>query len=427
MEPISYPPAGTIVRRMARTLLLGAFVVATAVSAFTATYNVIHRFSGGADGATAYAGLVFDTAGNLYGTAVNGGSGFGVVFRLKPMPVDGWRETVLYTFTGGSDGANPFSRVTLNAAGNVYGTTEFGGDPACSCGVVFKLTPTSTGPWKETVLHAFTDSPDGANPRIGSDLIFDAAGNLYGTTPSGGSSFLGTLFRLSPTANGPWNETVLHSFANGGTDPNGPLVFDAAGNLYGTSASGGAFDLGTAFKLSPTMPDSWTETTVYEFGDQSWAPSGGVIFDGAGNLYGTAMLGPFPDFCGGNGCGVVFQLSPDGKGGWNYTNIYTSHGHRDGAFPAAGLTFDAAGNLYGTTTLSGHADDIVDVPHRDGTVFELSPGAGGWQETILHWFGTPRAGAHPQSTLVRDSAGRIYGTTPEGGGSGQGVVFKIVP
>jgi uncharacterized repeat protein (TIGR03803 family) len=204
-------------------------------------------------------------------------------------------------------------------------------------------------------------------------------------------------------------------------------VLDAAGNFYGTSSGGGGFGQGTVFKLSPTGPDSWTESILHEFGDQSWAPAGGVIFDGAGNLYGTAMFGPFPDFCGGNGCGVVYQLSPDGRGGWNYNNIYVYHGHRDGAFPNAGLTFDAAGNLYGTTTVSGHDDDIVNTPHRDGTVFELSPVAGVWQETILHWFGTPTVGAHPQSKLVRDAAGAIYGTTPDGGPFGWGVLFKIVP
>jgi hypothetical protein len=185
--------------------------------------------------------------------------------------------------------------------------------------------------------------------------------------------------------------------------------------------------LGTVFKLSPIGGDSWTETVIYNGGDQSWLLNGGVIFDSAGNLYGTAMNGPRPDFCGGNGCGVVFQLSPDGNGGWIYTNIYVFHGHRDGAFPAAGLTFDAAGNLYGTTTLSGHDDDIANTPQRFGTVFELSPVTGGWQETILHWFGTPRSGARPQSKLVRDAAGTVYGTTPEGGPFGQGVVFKIVP
>jgi uncharacterized repeat protein (TIGR03803 family) len=289
------------------------------------------------------------------------------------------------------------------------------------------LTRGKSAPWKETVLHAFTGGDDGANPEIGSGLIFDAAGNLDGTTYGGGTFFGGTLFRLSPSGNGGWNETVLYSFGNGATLPDGPLVFDAGGNLYGTSAGGGAFDMGTVFKLSPGAGDTWTETVIYEFGDRSWAPSGGVIFDSAGNLDGTAMLGPFPDFCGGNGCGVVFQLSPDGNGGWTYTNIYTFHGHRDGAFPAAGLTLDAAGNLYGTTTVSGHDDDIVNTPFRSGTVFELSPVGGGWQEIILHWFGTPRAGGDPQSNLVRDAAGTVYGTTPEGGAFGQGVVFKIVP
>ena len=427
MKESSFSRARTIVRQLSRTVLLATFIVATAADAFTATYHVIHRFTGGIDGGGAYAGVVFDAAGNLYGTAVSGGSGDGVVFRLSPIKGGGWKETVLYTFTGGNDGSQPHGGVILDGAGNVYGTTTFGGDPGCSCGVVFMLTPAKSAPWKETVMHAFTPRNDGANPGIGSGLIFDVAGNLYGTTDEGGDFFGGTFFRLSPSGNGSWNETVLYSFGNGGTLPNGPLVFDAAGNLYGTSAGGGAFDMGTVFKLSPVGPDNWTETVLYEFGGQSWNPNGGVIFDPAGNLYGTAMLGPFPDFCGGNGCGVVFQLSPNGNGNWNYTNIYTYHGHRDGAFPAAGLTFDAAGNLYGTTTMSGHDDDIVYTPFRFGTVFELSPANGGWQETILHWFGTPRSGARPQSKLVRDATGTVYGTTPEGGGLGQGVVFKIVP
>jgi len=417
--------ARTILHRLGGTLLLSAFLV-TSTLAFGATYHVIRRFDAGkGGGATAYAGLVLDTTGNLYGTASKGGSGFGVVFRLQPLPGGAYKEVVLYNFTGGRDGSTPAGRVTLDSAGNVYGTTAFGGDPACSCGLVFMLKPGKTGKWKETVLHAFTDSADGSVPN--GDLIFDAAGNLYGTTFGGGGHFDGTLFRLSPSGHGAWNETVLYAFGDGAAHPNGPLVFDAASQLYGTSSNGGAFDLGTVFRLSPGTGDTWTETVLYEFGDRSWAPTGGVIFDSAGSLYGTAMFGPFPDFCGGNGCGVVFQLAPDGGGGWNYTNIYVFHGHHDGAFPAAGLTFDAAGNLYGTTTLSGHDDDIVNVPDHYGTVFELTKGSGGWQETILHRFGTPNRGAHPQCTLLLDSGGTIYGTAPDGGLLGQGVAFKIVP
>src|ERR1035441_332430 len=215
----------------------------------TAQEKVLHNFNNnGTDGTNPRAGLIFDAAGNLYGTTENGGTnGVGTVFELTPTAGGGWTETVLYSFCSQAnctDGYQPWAGLIFDAAGNLYGTTVYGGtaDTTCSyCGTVFELTPNGSGGWTETVLHSFGDGTDGFYPSAG--LIFDAAGNLYGTTAMGGTydyPWDGTVFELTPAAGGGWTEKVLYSFG-GGTDgywPEAGLIFDAAGNLYGTTYSG---------------------------------------------------------------------------------------------------------------------------------------------------------------------------------------------
>jgi uncharacterized repeat protein (TIGR03803 family) len=246
-------------------------------------------------------------------------SGCGVVFKLSPSSA-GWKETVLHTFSGHADGSYPLSPLLLDSSGNLYGTTADGGDVhVCSgggCGVAFELSPLSGGGWKETVLHTFTGGLDGANPITG--LIRDSAGNLYGTTYAAGDLSrcnlhgCGTVFQLSPQAPG-WNITNLQTFGGGqnGANPAGALLMDAAGNLFGTTQLGGNTGAcfggcGTVFELSFTA-GRWRETLLHAFtasGKDGYQPLGGLIFDSAGNLYGTTSLG------GTNGAGIVYEVTP---------------------------------------------------------------------------------------------------------------------
>jgi uncharacterized repeat protein (TIGR03803 family) len=322
--------------------------------------------------------------------------GCGTVFELSPTAGGGWTETVLYSFcsqSGCADGSYPYASLIFDAAGNLYGTTSNGGTNYCNgpygsnCGTVFKLSPTVGGGWTETVLHNFIDDgTDGWGSQAG--LILDAAGNLYGTTTYGGNNGngcgeygCGTVFEVSPTVGGGWTETVLYAFPNyAGTDgymPFASLIMDADGNLYGTTVAGGSYyedqgGGGTAFELSPTGDGGWTETKLYSFGNglDAVGPYAGLIFDAAGNLYGTACC------AGTNYNGGVFELSPT-VGGWTETVLYnfcSENGCIDGGTPLGSLIFDAAGNLYGTTQDGG--------TYTYGTAFELTPQA---QLTIVNF------------------------------------------
>ena len=371
----------------------------------------------GADGASPQAGLISDAAGNFYGTASTGGnSAAGSVFELSPNGSGGWTEKQLYSFGAGLDGKFPTAGLVLDANGNLYGTTSAGG--VRGSGIVFELSPNGSGGWRETVLRAFDGATDGYDSLAG--LIFDGAGNLYGTTSQGGVNFYGTAFELSPNGRGGWTETVLHSFGAGtdGESPVGNLIWDGAGNLYGTTYSGGTNNLGTVFELSPGGGGGWTETSLYSFsnnGLDAANPAAGLVFDNAGNLYGTTFWG------GSDNWGAVFELSHNGGGGWMETVLYSfQFNNSDGTSPEAGLILDAAGNLFGTTVNGGSA--------YYGTAFELSPsGGGGWTETVLHNFGGAMDGSVPEAGLIMDHAGNLYGTTGLGG-SGEpavGTVFEI--
>ena len=312
------------------------------------TLAILYAFTG-ADGANPYAGLIFDAAGNLYGTTYLGGStacpyGCGVVFKLKPNPDGTWTESVLHSFTG-PDGAAPLAGLIFDAAGNLYGTTANGG--ADNNGVVFKLTPGPDGTWTESVLYSFTGGADGANPWL-AGLVFDAAGNLYGMTEGGGGSGRGVVLKLTPNPDGTWTESVLHSFTGpDGSFPFAGLILDAAGNLYGTTddgGSGGCTDgCGVVFKLAPNPDGTWTESVLYSFRllGGGARPHAGLTFDAAGNLYGTTLKGGAYDY------GVVFKLAPSSTG-WKETVLHTFGGL--GKYPFAPVIFDPAGNLYGTTS-----------------------------------------------------------------------------
>ena len=309
----------------------------------TGKEKVLHSFSGFADGANPFAGVIRDSAGNIYGTTDFGGaSGQGVVFKLDASGT----ETILHNFTGGADGGSPRSGLIRDSAGNIYGTTEYGG--ASGQGTVFKVDATGT----ESVLYSFTGGTDGASP-IGS-LVRDSAGNLYSTTFSGGASGVGVVFKLDTRG----KETVLHSFA-GGTDGQYPwagLVRDSDGGLYGTTFYGGASNYGVVFKVDA----AGTETVLYSFtgGADGGNPTAGVIRDSAGNLYGTTNIGGAP----GMGYGVVFELDMAGT----ETVLHTFTGGAGGANPVGGLIRDTAGNLYGTTQDGGSGSGV-------GLVFELTP------------------------------------------------------
>lgn len=400
-----------------------AFALATTMFtalAFGSEYKVLYRFAGGAgDGGEPRAGLIFDGAGNLYGTTVRGGpNDHGSVFKLSPNPDGTWTESVIYFFQGGTDGSFPEARLVFDAGGNLYGTTVHDGDPTSyqGCGTVFKLSPNPDGTWTESVIHRFNDQ-DGNSPY--GRVIFDPAGNLYGTTYFGGQTHSGTVFKLAPNPDGTWTETVLHSFlGKDGAEPMAGLAFDSSGNLLGTTGYGGKFLAGTVFELLPNPDGSWTKKTIHPFHHtDGGGPSTDLTMDTAGNFYGTTFAG------GKYEKGVVFRLKPRGDGTWKERVIHAFQGS-PGYYPDAGVVFDKAGNLYGTTFFGG------DQACRDGcgSVFKLMPMPDGtWKIDILYKFqGHSGTGQAPDGTLVLDAADNVYGTTARGG-KGNGVVFQITP
>jgi len=402
------------------------------------TPRLLYAFTTGRLGANPVAGVISDSAGNLYGTAQDGGAAnYGVAFELIPQSGGSWKEVVLHTFLGGSDGAGPGASLVSDVAGNLYGTTTTGGSQQCSgyseCGgTVFELSPTAHS-WKESVLYRFgKDNNRGLGlfiPTAG--LVLDSAGNLYGTTFEGGSDNCGsygcgTVYKLSPGGGGQWKKESLHIFRGGsdGSNPFGTLVFDGAGNLYGTASGGGASGHGIVFKLSPDSGGKWTESVLYRFqgsgmGDGS-GPLAGVIFDHDGNLYGTTYQGGNSTNCSTYGCGVVFELSPTGAGPWKETVLHSFQG-TDGSNPESTLTFDRAGNLYGCA--APRDGNFV----SGGVVFELSRASKGWIEHVLHTFGKGYDRSGPSGTLILDPEGNIYGATVNGGTDGSGTVFELSP
>jgi uncharacterized repeat protein (TIGR03803 family) len=368
------------------------------------TFSVLSSFTGSTDGGNPWAALIQDGAGNLYGTTEGGGSnGVGTVFKLDTSGT----ETVLYSFTAGTDGGLPLAGLIRDEAGSLYGTTFFGGVFACGCGTVFTLDPTG----KETVLYSFTGYPvDGADPYA--RVVRDRAGNLYGTASSGGAYGDGVVFKLDTTG----KQTVLHTFTGGpdGGFPLGDLILDGAGNLYGTTFYGGkgcALGCGVVFKLNKA--GKFTLLHTFSGTPDGDGPHAGLLRDAAGNLYGTTSNG------GAHGWGTVFKLDKTSK----ETILYSFTGGADGGRTrGSGLVRDPAGNLYGTT-FSGGGGTCQGYGAGCGVVFMVSKSG---KETVLHEF-TGADGAQPRAGLLRDKAGNLYGTTTKGGANDSGVVFKIAP
>jgi uncharacterized repeat protein (TIGR03803 family) len=384
-------------------------------AASASTTQVIYSFAGGNDGEYADTELVVDAAGNLYGTTVQGGkSASGTVFQLSPSG-SGWTHTVLYNFTGGLDGGEPYKGVTLDAHGNLYGTAVTGGNGPCEggCGVTYMVT-NSGGRWTQTVIHNFTGA-DGSGP--GSPVVLDKAGNVYGTTPTGGADGLGVVYQLH-NANGQWTLRIIHTFtggADGATGSAGRVAFDAAGNLYGVATTGGAHQAGVVYKLTPTPTGEWGQQTLYAFKDEpdSGFPYGGLVADKKNNLYGTTY------YSGAHDVGTVYRLSLR-NGTWVETGLYSFRGGSDGSSPISTLAFDKAGNLYGSASEGGATCSC-------GTIFELSSVGGRAIYSTPHRFQGMPDGAFPYDGMVMDSAGNLYGATTHGGTNDDGAIYQLTP
>lgn len=422
---------------MRNKFLCAATVIIVCSFALGQQYGVLWAFGTVPhDGSGSFGNLIFDHAGNLYGTTEGGGvNNGGTVFELSPNPDGIWSEKVLYNFCSSvifhqcTDGSAPVAGLVFDAAGNLYGTTSTGGVATCQsntgCGTAFELTPTQQGTWTETILYNFCSDLvnnrclDGVEPR--SQLIFDGLGNLYGTTTSGGTgnNGRGTIFELSLNA-GQWTHTVLYTFcADGqgricpdGDEPQAGVTFDAAGNLYGTTMSGGAKNsqgTGTVYELSPGA-NGWTETVVFAFSPSGRGlaiPVGTASFGPNGNLYSTASEG-FPG-------GGVFELEPKTR-----TERHFLFNISDGSGPVAGVVVDSKRRaIYGTTVSGGSA--------LGGTVFVINASG---QETVLYNFCQQAKcsdGQYPYAGLIKDAAGILYGTASAGGMNDGGVVFEITP
>jgi uncharacterized repeat protein (TIGR03803 family) len=399
-----------------------------------------------------------------------------ITCALTTMAAQAQTFSVIHNFSGGQDGATPMAGLTMDRAGNLYGTANYGGNAGGNCGLdgcgaVFRLSNRNSS-WLLTPLYDFAGGNDGANPQAAS-VVVGSDGSIFSTTFLGGTgcngSGCGTVFNLQPPASAcktalcPWTETVLHRFTGpDGSGPVGTMVFDPSGNLYGVTLLGGLDGGGTVYQLTA---NNWTENILFHpYG----YPGSGITPDHAGNFYGST-------FAGGNNFGSIYELTPNGSG-WTGNNIYVFADGSDGAYPKAGVIFDPAGNLYGATsnggsgkggtvfqltpsngswiysTLysfsgpnNGHAvvgpagnlvmdaasnlygTTVVDGVNGYGAVFKLTPANGGWTYTSLHDFTNGSDGSYPYSNLVFDTAGNLYGTASAGGANGLGVVFKIAP
>jgi len=417
-----YSVAAHLAVVLAATIGISALLAAPALAQ---NETILYSFAGTPDGWDPGYNLFQDAAGNLYGVTpyggvYNGGTAYELSFQ------DGvWVETILHSFGGTGDGWRPYGGLVMDKAGNLYGTTSG------TSGTVYELTPDGQGNWTETILKIFYDG--GVNVPTGS-LMLDAAGRLYGAAAvCGDSPCYGVVFRLTPpTKKGkPWKYFALYKFRGpkhkDGEIPNGNLVFDAAGDLYGTTWQGGTYNFGTVFELSPT-PRTWMERILYSFQGHSdgLQPNAGLVFDAAGNLYGTTATG------GSYGGGTVYELWPSGES-WTKTVLYSFTGLSDGGIPAAGVTL-RNGSLFGTTEYGGGSPNCK---YGCGVVFGLSPSGGVWTEQVLHAFTSVPDGATPYGGVIFDSVGNLYGDTSFGGmlnsncdyvgEPGCGIVYEISP
>jgi uncharacterized repeat protein (TIGR03803 family) len=345
---------------------------------------------------------------------LGGDHGGGTVFQLSPTP-NGWVQTVLYSFTGGADGGEPYKGVSIDGQGNLYGTAVTGGSGSCEggCGVAYKLT-NSGGTWTQTVIHAFTGGDDGSGP--GARVTIDRSGNVYGMAPTGGAYGLGTIYQIHPHG-GSWRFQVIHSFTGGADGSSGSAgrMFLSQRRLYGAATTGGNYGSGVVFELTPTAVGEWDFRTLYSFRGQPDGsfPYGALLRAPSGKLYGTTYYG------GENGIGAVYELSPRQTGEWNERVIYSFQNGSDGNSPISNLVRDAAGNLYGTTSEGGLGS---------GTIFKLSPiGGGQWTESVVHAFEGSPDGSSSYNGMVVDPFGNFFGATVHGGTADDGCVYQFTP
>ena len=385
--------------------------------------KVLYDFQGGTDGYRPFGPLVFDSAGNLYGTTYYGGNekcdlGCGTVFELSPDAHGGWTETVLYRFTGGADGQQPGSGLILDSQGNLYGTTIGSGADNCvpKCGSAFELSPGKNG-WTITVLHAFKGGKDGG--IVAGGLTADAAGNLYGTSVSFGPAGHGTVFRLSDSGNG-WELKTLHAFGSDqrGSNPQGSIVVSASGTaIYGAAGYGGADGYGVVYSLTLNSKGQWAERVLHTFpgGKAGGNPTFGLSSDPVGNLFGIALNTA-------KNMNLVYELLPNAKGGWTERTIYRFN------YPRSGQPDGAGGNIL--VSQRGEAFGFGGGGSAGyGTIYELGESGGKWRESLLFTFEGASGGILPSGPPIMDANGNLYGVTVEGGsdcpGGSCGVVFEF--
>jgi uncharacterized repeat protein (TIGR03803 family) len=396
--------------RISMTLPILFALLLCAHTALAQTETVLYNFCSlrGTchDGAGPLSHLTFDGAGNLYGTTNDAGGlegSYGNVFELSPNGSGGWDETSIYTFLGEVDGAHPESSpVIFDSAGNLYGTTADGG--AYGSGVVFELSPADGG-WIETTLYSFTGSFSGeadlATPVSG--VIMDETGNLYGTAFEGGAAGFGGVFELSPSAAG-WTEQVIYAFDSRSFAAPSGLAMDGEGNIFGAAGL-------AVFELLPNGSGSWVPAIIHVFPGKYSGIAGTPVIDGRGDIFGTIQ--PETDRFPPNGIGAVYKLSRR-AGKWK---VQILEAWSKGVGPEAGVVLDEAGNIYGTTTYGGPGE---------GTVFELVANGDGYQQKVL-WDFNGTDGSEPIASLILDNAGNLYGTTAVGGSIGFGTIFEVVP
>ena len=422
-------------------LCAAAFLVVLASTTAQAQYtqSVLYNFcphSGCMDGGNPTGTPILDAHGNIYGVAsIGGANNEGAVYELTQSGGT-WGESVLYSFcpqSGCLDGKEPYYPLVFDSQGNLYGTTLSGG--SSNGGVVYELSPPpgGNGPWTETVLYniCLVTCPDGEQ-FIGG-LAIDSHGNLYGAAEQGGSNHnTGLIFELSPGGGGSWTYTVLYNFCSltncaDGSSPQGGLIFDAHGNLYGTTTSGGANQGGTVYELSANG-GGWSETVLYSFCATSGCPDGNdpqdsLVMDPQGHLYGGAVGG------GANAYGGIFELTPAGGGSWTeqvLVSFCPGPSCANGYGPK-GVAADPRGNIFGDTAFGGNNGA------NRGTVFELSPGSGGqWTFNVIYTFCpqencSNNGGGEPLTGVVLDGLGNVYGTTGAGGLYSEGAVYELAP
>jgi uncharacterized repeat protein (TIGR03803 family) len=427
----------SLVRPPSTLVLVLALICVVAPHAMCQQFLDIHDFVQYPNGANPWP-LVADSAGNLYGQANGGTYGAGVVFELSPQANGAYSERLLYVFQGvpavGIPDVGGIGPLVFDSAGNLYGASGGGlyDTAVYGCGTVFELSQSASGTWTKKTIYAFACTPDGNQPN--GTLTFDSAGNLYGTTYYGGANNYGTVFELSSNGQGGWTETTLYSFTgqSDGGYPSANVVLDKSGNLYGSTTLGGQLfscqsngtpvGCGVYFELSHNPDGSWTESVLYALLPNDGAGTVQIEFGTDGNLYGVTRYGPYQNFYN-PGYGLLFRLSPASGGSWNYTILYAFQGGPDGANPTS-LFLGSDGSWYGSTEYGG----MLSICPGCGTIFSITPQKNyPWKDKILYYFGRNGQGTYP-SGVIADQAGNLYATAGyQTTDQCCGVVSKLIP